>query len=947
MYSSVDRSSGTAQSINLRYAIAAVLALSAAAVSQVRAQEAASEAAEDASKAKTDEVVDLSDVSVTEDPLRALSNQPSGSSFGFSKPLLETPRSVTFVSEEQIRLFGVSSTEDLTRLVPGTYTTTRYGLQGAVNVRTVSADMYYRGMKRLTQQGHVRSVLSAYDNIEVVKGPPSPLYGMGRIGGYLVLDPKASRAKTGKYMTKDQGYLQGTYGSYKKSEIQFGEGLPFTIGDRPAGVYIVGLLEDSNTFVKHVGAQQRFLQTTMSVDNAIGPFRLEIGGQLQNSITSGAYMNRVTQNLIDNGVYISGQPMAKLDLNNDGRVGYVETYLASPVTGSISGNNQALNQRYVWKTDSDGNPLPLSQYANSITGIPQSFKTYLQSHPEISCPVANYMRSSAVPVMTLGTNSSGSLVTRNMPVGFFLNPCTVTSTQVDYRGNGAYEREQNATQRMGYFDLIYDTNPDFTVKNQLFYDSIDSFKDSWLPYGERQYIKAIENKITVTRRVPGEWLPGWLAVNTLGSINYRETSGYIKSSGGDFDHRQDVMFSSGADGSGTAGYYPNTMFWTQLTNASYATGTPASTWRISQYSETGAGVLFDIDLFRKTNLTLGGRYDRTRAVAKDEQLFNPNTGTVTVTQDLIDQYINGTACQTPTAGCPGGSSPALRVSGSDTGASWSISLSHQLPWNIRPYFTAASSSLSLDGSNNLFATGTVSGGKLIGDAFLREVGVKGTLFGGRVQWVVDAFRQSRNDVSSPSDPSVGVEVTSTETNGAEVEIKFAPTKSLYASASVSYMKSEYVVGASNTNIDVNARDLGFQDIVDPATGQVYPAEAFGYGGRIQLVLNDPNNVYKDVPGVPNWQGAVNLTYQLPANFGVVFGAQYFSESWANRIKTEVLPGATVYDLGGTWERGNFHLKLSGYNILDKRYFRAGSGGNSQLVSVMPGHRWEVSMKVDF
>ena len=84
---------------------------------------------------------------------------------------------------------------------------------------------------------------------------------------------------------------------------------------------------------------------------------------------------------------------------------------------------------------------------------------------------------------------------------------------------------------MGYVDLIYDTNPDFTVKNQLFYDNIDSFKDSFLPYGERQWIKTVEDKITVTKKVPSEWLPDWMSVNALSSINYRKTAGYIRSGG--------------------------------------------------------------------------------------------------------------------------------------------------------------------------------------------------------------------------------------------------------------------------------------------------------------------------------------------------------------------------------------------------------------------------------
>jgi iron complex outermembrane recepter protein len=935
---------------SLRRAISLAIAMSAGCwVSQgVLAADAEKETKEE------ENVATLSDVNVSEDPLRALSNEPSAASFGFAKPLLETPRTVTFVSEEQLRLYGVSTVEDLSRLVPGTYTTTRYGLQGGISVRGVSADFYYRGMRRLQMQGHVRTVLSAYDNIEVIKGPPSPLYGMGQIGGYANLDPKSNRAKTGKYMTESTGYFQATHDYYGKNETQFGLGVPFSIATKPSGVYFVGLLEDSKTYVKTVPAKQKFLQATLSVDNAVGPFRLEMGGQIQNSITAGAYFTRVTQELIDDGVYITGRPLAELDLNRDGRVGYVESYLASPVTGAISGNNQALDQRFVLKADANGNPLPIASFANSIVGIPQSMKTYLTTGPgsTLDCPMANYMRTTA-PVMTLGTATTGPLVTRNLPVGFVMNPCTtgkVKLTDSLYRANGAYEREQNADQSMAYLDLIYDTNPNFTIKNQLFYDSIGSFKDSFLPYGENQAIHTYEDKVTATVRVPAEWLPTWLSINSLGSINYRETSGYIRSSGGDWDYRQDITYTTGADGSGTGGFYSNTMFWTQLSNSNYQTGAVDTANRYSTYSEKGAGLMFDITFGQKTNLVLGARSDEVKATVNESPAFNPNTGNIGVpTQALLDAYAAGLACTAPGGPCPGAYlAPTADVSDSDRGQSYSASLSHELPWGrIRPYVTAARSTITLDGSNNLYARGTVLGGKIIGEAELKEVGIKGELFKGRAQWTLSGFRQDRTDVSNPSDPSLSAFATSTTTEGVEGSLNIQATRKLFVGASLTLLKPRYTTGLTpGQTIDVNARDLGFQDITLP-TGEIYPAEAFGYGGRLRVLVNDPNNIYDEVPGSPEKQATLNLTYTLPKGFGLLANAQYFSESWANRLQTESLPSTTLLNVGATWDYKRVHLKGNLYNVTDELQFRATSGGNPNMLSVLPDRRYELSMKIDF
>lgn len=876
-----------------------------------------------AQEAEDGDVASLTGITVTDDPLRVLADEPSGASFGFSKPLLETPRAVSFVSEEQISAFGIATVEDLTRLVPGTYTTTRYGLQGGVNVRGVPSDMYYRGMKRLQMQGHVRTVLSAMDGIEIIKGPPSPVYGMGRIGGYQNMVPKSSRAQTGAYMTRPQGFVQTTQGSYDRSEFQAGIGGPLSLMGKQGGYYVYGLYEDSDTYVRHVGAKQRFLQATVSIEDFAGPFRLEFGGQLQNSVTSGAYMNRVTQDLIDTGTYISGQPLVNLDLNGDGMIGYVESFTASPVAGNISATNQALSQRFPWPTDENGNLLDVADFPR-VPGIPQAMLDYLNAHPEIDCRAADVMR--AMP-------AGGPLpISGQLPVGFVLDPCTVARVPVDWRGNGAYEREQNADQKLAYIDFIYDANPDFTMKNQMLYDNIDSFKDSWLPYGENQYIKAFENKFTVTKRIPDSALPDWLRVDALASVNYRKTSGWIRSSGGDFDYRQDIMFNGGI-------HYPNTKFWTQLTNPDYATGAPDTSWRSSEFDSTGIGVMFDIDVLRNTNIILGARYDTSDARATDMPTFNPNTGV---------SPAPGVECLEPGPGCPGAFNSGPRtVEGSDSGSSWSFSISHQFG-NWRPYATLANSSLQLSSSNDTMTTTVVASGH-IGEAELTEFGLKGAFFGDKLIWTTAAYEQTRTDVRQPEDPTASADVSSTVARGIETELKWLPNRNLFLSMYFLVQEAEYTVDSGATP-NLNARDLGFVDIVDPLTGEVlYPAEAFLYGGRASITLPPNQPQYRERVTNPERQAAVNGTYTFGrSNLRLLFGASWFSDVWSDRVKTVLLPEALVFNAGISWDKGPWSIRMNGYNVNDERYFRSGSGDtNANLVSVMSGRRWEVTAKHEF
>lgn len=904
-----------------------------------------------------DDVTALSDLEVTEDPLRALSNEPSASSFGFSKPPLETPRTVSFVSEEQLNLFGVSTVQDLVRVVPGVYTTTRYGLQGGINVRAVTADQYFRGMKRLSLQGHVRTVLSAMDSIEVVKGPPSPLYGMGRIGGYSNLIPKSSRAKTGKYLSESKGFLQATTGSYNKSEFQFGVGGPMSAFGKEGGYYVFGLVENSDSYIEQVGAKQKFVQATTSVDDFIGPFRLEIGGQLQQSITSGAYMNRANQNLIDNGTYITGEPLVNLDLNADGGVGVLETYTASPVTGGIGTSNQALSQR-----------LPATIGANGqltftpITGIPRNMYNYLVAHPEINCSMANYMRSGAVPTFT---NLPGT--TRELPLGFALNPCTTGTTPVNYRRNGSYEREQNGKQNLIYADLIYDTNPDFTIKNQLFYDRLDTFKDSNMPYGEKQDIHAFEEKLTVTKRIPDEYLPGWLRINSLGSANYRDTRGNIHSSGGDFDYRQDVMRGDGE-------LYANTIFWNQLNDQSYLTGADETRNLTSAIQEMGVGLLFDIDIGRKTNVVLGARYDQAEARAQEFPDFNANTGRSPVASNAtLDAQLaamrncaalaasaetaaNGAPMSATIGGqsfpvsinCPGAYlAPGALVKEKDNGPSFSVSVSHQLPWGIRPYATFARSSLTLDSSNNTIQPAVVAQAEgFIGEAELKEFGLKNSWFNNKLTVTVAGYEQTRTDVRAPDDPGAGADVSSTEYRGVEASFAWAPTRNLYVGGYALTQKGEYTVDGG-FNAEVDGRQLGFQDIVAP-DGTVYPAEAFLYGGKFAIAVPANQPQFRDRTGDPEVQAGLNSTFRMNNGLGFLVSSNYFEGVWSDRLKVTRLPSAITVDAGVTYDTPKWHLKFSVYNLLDERYWQARSSDtNPIIVTAKPGTTWELMLKHDF
>jgi outer membrane receptor protein involved in Fe transport len=872
-----------------------------------------------AARATAAESAAFSDIEVRTDAPRARANEISNATFGFNKPLLETPRSVAVIDDATIDRFELSAVEDLVRVVPGVFTTTRFGIQGSVDIRNVPADTYFRGMKRLTLQGHGRSVLAAMDSIEVIGGPASPLYGMGKIGGYTNMVPKSGRAKTGGYLTDTQSFVQASFGDYDRKQFSAGIGGPLDVLQRiekRGGYYLYGLVEDSGSYTDGVPIKQRILQAAVSIDEAIFGARLETGASYQQSMTAGALTGRLTQSLVDDGRYLRGVPLANLDLNGNGSIGYLEMQGGSPVLGALSTNNQPLLQTWAWPRDSNGRPLPLAQFPQ-VPGIPKSLFDYLTAHPEAD--PGGVLRAQGVggPVPLSGY----------VPIGMALDPRTIGYDTLNLRRAAAFERELQADFLTVFFDLIWDDTPGFAIKNQMFFDGMDQYKTSNQPFSTTQTVYVWEDKLTLSQSYSG--LPQWLRANGLFSFNYRNTVSLGKSLFGDFSsHRTDAMASTWVPSLG--GMTPNTTFSNGFDNPDlYNDGYPWGGIYRTEFSEYGVGALFDIDIGSSTNVILGGRIDGSHAKNVDYAgIFIATTGT---------------------SSNPGRYTTADAVaSNSDHGGSWSASISQQLPMNLRPYLTYAKSSIVLDANNNMLTNVIINAGHL-GSASLFEAGIKGDLFDSKLFATLAAYEQKRLDADANDDPSVlNAYASATRTRGAEMRLTASWTRSLQTALYALHQHTYYEPNVGATLL-VDARTLGFKDVVNAAGQVIYPAEAFLYGGRSRVVLPAGLPQYAEKQGNPNTQVGVNASYDLPAGFGITVSGTYFSATCSGRLCVVTLPESYVFNFGAQWSHRSWLFKLDVFNITDERYFRARTGDTlgDVLAQAMPDRHWQATVKKQF
>lgn len=424
-----------------------------------------------ATMAAEEEVVELETFVAEEevsDDFSILQIEPVDSVFGFDKSILDTPRAVSSISGEFLDQFNATGINDIVNFVPGTFTTSFFGVAGSLDIRGTSAENYFRGVKRLNNEGNYPTPIGATDRVDVIRGPMSPISGPSKVGGALNFIPKSARAETGQYMPAPSGAIGYTTGSWSRSILTAEVGGPTTLMDKNAGFYLYGELHDSGSYYNNDFTNMTLLQASFNAE--ITPMtRIAFGGMYQDwSGHENGGWNRVTQQLVDDGIYITGQPLANIDGdfgNSDGLMqeAEIDTWEAS-LPGLIS----------------TGTP-----FANGTTSCFTAISVFCFSDnfgpldpKKITQTLVNQMNMGLDP-KTVGTAKLG----RN---------------QVLITNRDRYDTEVHTA----YLDIIHDFDSGWNVTNKMFYDAqeyinVDSYgfskiADAWVFEDQLIFSKTFE-----------------------------------------------------------------------------------------------------------------------------------------------------------------------------------------------------------------------------------------------------------------------------------------------------------------------------------------------------------------------------------------------------------------------------------------------------------------------
>jgi iron complex outermembrane recepter protein len=252
----------------------------------------------------------VSEVVVTADRAGLLERRPSNTVFGLDKPLIDTPRSASLISDLTIQRYGIQTIDNLVAIAPGTFTASFYGVAGSLNIRGTYAENYFKGFKTIENLGTYTTPVGDAAQIEVVRGPPSPIYGPGRVGGFLNFIPK-SAVVDGAYLPRPEGEIDVTLGDYQKKTLTAQGGAPIDLGGDRGGVYAYGEVDDSHSYYRGIYPKHQMGEISGRLDFPQG-WSVSLDALYYHSTgdvqTPG--WNRLTQQLIDSQTYVTGRNTA-------------------------------------------------------------------------------------------------------------------------------------------------------------------------------------------------------------------------------------------------------------------------------------------------------------------------------------------------------------------------------------------------------------------------------------------------------------------------------------------------------------------------------------------------------------------------------------------------------------------------------------------------------------
>jgi iron complex outermembrane receptor protein len=249
-------------------------------------------------------------------------------------------------------------------------------------------------------------------------------------------------------------------------------------------------------------------------------------------------------------------------------------------------------------------------------------------------------------------------------------------------------------------------------------------------------------------------------------------------------------------------------------------------------------------------------------------------------------------------------SPARFDKGSDKKYSLtSASLSVEVFKGIRPYFTYGQPRSFIPGSSGGLTSATVTSVEILQPSQIKEAGVKGDFFGGKLFVGISAFDQYRGSYNATLN-----EYQNTESKGADIELRWVPIRRLSISASIDWI-DKVTTPPSAAGTVVTTAVAGFNPITQ------------GLGRYSITIPAQLNSKAFEPPQVWNLFANFNIGHGFDCSVGTNRQGSFDMDS----SRTLHLPSALLFTASVGYTTKKWEFRLSGKNLTDQLYFAVNSG----------------------
>ncbi|NRA26216.1 MAG: hypothetical protein HRU10_03090 [Opitutales bacterium] len=800
--------------------------------------------------------------------------------------LFETPRAVSVLSPELLDQFGIADFNDLAKFGASTERVNFYGIAGAPVIRGWQGGIYYNGMLRAFQRNEMPTSFGALDAMEIVKGPAPAHLMPAHVGGYVNMVPKAP------YFYEFRGSIELQIGTNDFYKAQLDVGGPILLGDSTPAAYRVSVTaQDAGSYYDDV--DNDFLSIYASAKIQLSKdTMLFIGGEYFNyKSNENAGWNRPSQNLIDNGEYVIGEPLSlvreDIGVADRGLIdGTVFDFLGTPE------QNQWFRSLLIPEEVIAGSSLTAAQMGALLDlSDPATRATIYDGLP------GNVVQSTSGYLYTADYFAAGGTVfTEN------IEGSTVLSDPTDFA---------DSEDIILFADLEHTVSPDSKIHFDVLFESIETDKLSSYGYAIQTEQDVIDARVSFEHQWDGENMS--LDLTYGAQVRYTEAQQLQDFWTEPFSRRDITRDEISANSIILAGAQVDPASGNNFWGGGFGAGAPGGHAVESELTQTGAFALGNLGFGDNINILASMRYDE----------FDLDTSV------------------------PSGPTDIAPNTGSDSGTEFS--------WSVNPVVTFGDWLSFYYVAQESLTYIPVQGGAVLdagnfGQGELQEVGFKVQALEGRLFANLAFFKweqSSFNDRTATSDVY--------DSEGFEFEVTYQATEDLTLIGSFTARETRLLTplgfrtmpfgltdptGAGDDEIGLALNAGSLLNQFADAFGGFTPEGGAPSGNPDLISSGSPETTFK------LFAVYENLFFD---GFGISGGVVYQDSYFQNYDRTLTLPSSAVVNLNAFYKAEDYEIMLTVDNVTDEDNF-AGSDpifAANTILTKNPGVEARLSFKYNF